>query len=145
MRKFAVVFALIVCASVQLCAEGENPLGLSLAACNPSLYDVAYGVKGYVAVGGYGVAKQSIDGTLWRTVLTPSANSLNRVCFTGKEYVAVGYHGTIVASRDGLAWELRDSGTTADLKGICAAAAKIVIVGDEGTVLSSKDDQTWTA
>ena len=71
MLKPSVVIAILVCASVQLYAEGGNPLGLSLGACNPSLYDVTYGDKGYVAVGDYGVVKQSVDGTLWKAVPHP--------------------------------------------------------------------------
>ncbi|NIK69581.1 hypothetical protein FHT67_003018 [Paenibacillus sp. BK720] len=117
-----------------------------------TLYGVAYGSAGYVAVG----ASNDINFNQTQTILTSSngyswsqqvltSGALNAVAFGGGTYVAVGSGGTILSSSNGANWTPQSSGVATALRGVTYGNGLFVAVGSSGKMLTSPDGANWTS
>lgn len=74
---------------------------------NSTVYSVAYGQDGFVAVGTNGRYAVSEDGEKWTTNQYLIGNgSLLDVIYTGKWWIACGNNGSLVISEDSNNWQL---------------------------------------
>ena len=122
--------------------SNNNPLVPSY-----DFYGVASGPSGFVAVGEFGTAVLSADGTNWQTFHVGTNVTLRGVAAGNGGYIAVGDGGTILHSTDGRNWNARVSGTSQSLHAVGFANGVMVAVGNGGTILTSTDATftTWQA
>jgi len=132
-----------------------NGLAWSSQAIDPGVWlvSIAYGPKGWVAVGDNGTILVSSDLKTWASVISGTSNKLNGVLFTASpdyvqynnpnfsEYIAVGDNGTILTSPDGQNWSLQPSGISGFLHGITFSETvgsiwgSILVSGQDGVLL----------
>jgi len=84
-------------------AVKNNLLGSGSAS---SLFSIAKGPNGNVAVGESGAIMYSDDGESWNMVTPVSSNSLYKVLYVASlnRYLAAGGNGEIISSQDGKTW-----------------------------------------
>jgi hypothetical protein len=120
-----------------------------------TLFSVAYGPAGFVAVGVDGAIIRSTDGLTWTTVVAGGAQTLRAVS-TGAyapshslgqtRYVAVGASGTMLTSTDAEHWQPLPSLTRLTLRGVVEINhAGWIAVGGGGVVLVSGEGLKWRA
>lgn len=123
-----------------------------------NLQDIAFGQRGYVAVGhgrpavshgetyrsAGGFILTSPDGLAWTARRNPAHDDLFSVAYGNGRYVAAGEGGRIFSSPDGKSWTLRKSGSEARLFSVAYGAGLFVVVGWGGTILTSPEAMLWT-
>jgi photosystem II stability/assembly factor-like uncharacterized protein len=96
-----------------------------------------------IAVGDYGLIAITLDGGVdWDTILSPTGEHLNGLCFPDREFgTAVGSNGIIIHTIDGgITWTLQNSGVTDGAYLYAVAFVDSLIgyaVGDEGIILKT--------
>ena len=129
----------IVSTNAEVRADGLRTFeaGLTLAA-------VAYGYRGFVAVGDQGTVRLSETGETWKVCRPGVYDDLKGIAHANDSYVAVGDNGRILSSRDGLHWNVENSGTTNGLNAVIYVPSGVfVAVGNQGIVLTSSDASNW--
>lgn len=105
-----------------------------------TLYDIAYGPQGFVAVGEY-IILNSTDGVNWSTQ-SPST-VLRGVTYGHGKYIAVAGGSAHYASTDGINWTMID--TLSDgYEDVTTTDSGFIAVGNSGVVSESTDGgNTW--
>src|SRR5690606_14150965 len=117
-------------------------------------YDLAFGPRGFVAVG----SAFDRDAGIWRDAVSvtggngsgwsapewlPSASRLRAIAQAEAAPVIAGGNGTLLRSADGYEWQSPASGTNATLTSVAFAGPRGIAAGS-GTVLWSETaGQTW--
>ncbi|MCW2546460.1 MAG: hypothetical protein JWN96_920 [Mycobacterium sp.] len=108
-----------------------------------TLFSVAAGPAGLVAVGVDGAIVRSSDGLHWSVVQTGLGQTLRAVAGDGSHYVAVGATGTVLTSTDGQRWSPSAPVTRVTLRGIVKVGDAWIAVGGGGVVIRSTDLRSW--
>ena len=99
----------------------------------------------FLAVGDFGTATTSTNGTNWTSAQLGTANHLYGTAFGDELFLVVGQGGIILSSSNLVDWVTQSSGTTNDLKAVARAGAAFVAAGNAGTLLTSPEGVAWTA
>ena len=111
-----------------------------------TLWSVAEGNAGIVAVGTGGKIVYSLDGKTWTPRISGFTGWLVAVAYGNNRYIAVGEGGTVLSSTDTITWtSVPATGTTARLNNVLYAQGKFVAVGEGGAIIVSTDGATWSA
>ena len=108
-----------------------------------TLFSVAAGTSGLVAVGVDGATIRSADGLTWVTVPTGFTQTLRAVAAGGKAYVAVGASGTVLTSTDAVTWRIEPPATTLTLRAVADVGGIWNAVGGGGVAIRSADRRHW--
>ncbi len=108
-----------------------------------TLFSVASGPAGLVAVGVDGAAVRSADGLRWTTVRSGPGQTLRAVAGDADHYVAVGASGAVLTSTDGVRWTAAAPVTRVTLRGVAKIGDAWIAVGGGGVVIRSTDLRTW--
>lgn len=93
-------YIILLCLGV---AFGQNAWVPQVSGTQNTLYDVAYGDSGYVAVGALGTVLTSPDGIAWTPQNSGTSKTFRSVAFSGTRFLAVGDSVTRVSS-NGVVW-----------------------------------------
>jgi hypothetical protein len=108
-----------------------------------TLFSVATGPAGFVAVGVDGAVVRSTDGLHWNVVQTGLGQTLRAVTADAGHYVAVGATGTVLTSTDGRRWTASAPATRVTLRGVTKVGTAWIAVGGGGVVIRSTDLRSW--
>lgn len=113
------------------------------------LNDVAWGAKGYIAVGTSGEIVRSTDGLNWTQVNSGTTKWLHRVICTSRgRYIVLG-NETILISDDGINWTKKESGITTgsplfyDIAYDYDNGCYTIVCAENSTVTSTDEGETW--
>ncbi len=137
----AFTFALLASAQAQTTWTQRN----QATGTGETLWSVAEGNAGIVAVGTGGKIVYSLDGKTWTPRASGFTGWLVAVTYGNSRYLAVGEGGTVLSSTDTITWtSVPATGTTARLNNILYAQGKFVAVGEGGAIIVSTDGTTWS-
>lgn len=99
----------------------------------------------YMACGGSGRVKISVDGNAWYTFGTGTSFDLNGIAYGNGKFVVVGASGTVRHGSDAwLTWAGANAGSGV-FRSVAYGNGRFVLVGDSGVTRYSVDDGvTWT-
>jgi PKD repeat protein len=108
-----------------------------------NLTAVAYGAGTFVAVGGSGTIRTSVDGQRWVARSSPGREDLLAVCYGADRFVATGRSGTALTSANGSSWKAGAPTRAGDLVAVAYGAGTFVALDGHGAVLTSADGSHW--
>jgi hypothetical protein len=115
-----------------------------------TLFSVASGPQGLVAVGVDGAIVRSADGLRWDVVRRGQdgtgvrGQTLRAVAADASYFVAVGATGTVLISTDGAIWRTARPATDVTLRAVAKIGpSEWAAVGGGGVILRSSDAQHW--
>ncbi|MDQ6954130.1 MAG: HYR domain-containing protein, partial [Mariprofundaceae bacterium] len=115
------------------------------------LLGVTWNGTQYVAVGGSGAVKTSIDGINWTTQNSGLGifDVLNDIHWTGAQYIAVGSAGTtqtafLATSPDAVTWTIRPTPAVGALWAVTSSSPTLIVAVGNAGIITSTDGVTWT-
>jgi hypothetical protein len=112
------------------------------------IFDVAYGVGRFVAVGANGRMAHSTDGVNWTSVTATTFNQENirGIAYGAGRFVAVGHAGRMAHSANGINWTSVSNTTfgSSGIFGIDHLEGTFVAVGANSGIAHSTDGINWT-
>ena len=138
--------------SVNLGSTGTTVIFVNNSSTNQSINAVAYGNSKWIAVGGYGKAATSTNGTTWTEIAMTSPSpfgtqNINCVVYANNQWIAGGANGNMGTSTDGTTWtnitNPNPFGTSA-INSIAYGNNRWIAVGANGKMATSTDGQNWT-